>query len=45
MADAVIALTARLAMQRSNQGKGGYVEFKEEWFDVHNDATPEKDLA
>ena len=45
MADAVIALTARLAMQRSNKGKGGYVEFKEEWFDVHNDATPEDDLA
>ncbi|MEW4451453.1 Gfo/Idh/MocA family oxidoreductase [Bremerella sp. JC817] len=45
MADAVIALTARLAIQRSNQGKGSYVAFKEEWFDVHNDATPEQDLA
>ena len=45
MADAVIALTARLAIQRSNQGKGGYVQFKEEWFDVHSDATPENDLA
>ena len=45
LADAVIALTARLAIQRSNQGKGGYVQFKEEWFDVHSDATPENDLA
>ena len=44
-ADAVIALTARLAMQRSNQGKGGYVQFKEEWFDINHDATPEEDLA
>jgi len=45
MADAVIALTARLAIQRSNQGKGGYVQFKDEWFDIHHDATPEEDLA
>ncbi len=45
MADAVIALTARLAMQRSNQGKGGYIQFKEEWFDINHDATPENDLA
>jgi len=45
MADAVIALTARLAIQRSNQGKGGYIPFKEEWFDVHSDSTPENDLA
>ena len=44
-ADAVIALTARLAIKRSNEGKGGYVAFKEEWFDIHNDATPEDDLA
>jgi len=45
MADAVIALTARLAIQRSNQGKGGYVQFKKEWFDINHDATPEEDLA
>lgn len=45
MGDAVIALTARLAIQRSNQGKGGYIPFKEEWFDIHSDATPENDLA
>jgi len=44
-ADAVIALTARLAIQRSNQGRGGYVEFKEEWFDLNHPATPEEDLA
>lgn len=45
MGDAVIALTARLAIQRANQGKGGYVQFKPEWFDLNSDATPEKDLA
>ena len=45
MGDAVIALTARLAIQRSNQGKGGYIPFKEEWFDINSDATPENDLA
>ncbi|UUO08964.1 Gfo/Idh/MocA family oxidoreductase [Blastopirellula sp. J2-11] len=45
MGDAVIALTARLAIQRSNQGKGGYVQFKPEWFDLNSDATPEEDLA
>ncbi|MBA2114848.1 Gfo/Idh/MocA family oxidoreductase [Bremerella alba] len=45
MGDAVIALTARLAIQRSNQGKGGYIPFKEEWFDIHSDSTPENDLA
>ena len=44
MGDAVIALTARLASQRANAGLGGFVEFKEEWFDINSDATPEEDL-
>ncbi|PHR96308.1 MAG: dehydrogenase [Blastopirellula sp.] len=43
MGDAVIALTARLASQRANAGLGGFIEFKEEWFDINSDATPEED--
>jgi predicted dehydrogenase len=45
LGDAVIALTTKLAIKRSNEGKGGYIEFKPDWFDVDNDATPEKDLG
>jgi predicted dehydrogenase len=39
MADAIIALTSNIAMKR-----GERIEFKKEWFDVDNDATPEVDL-
>jgi predicted dehydrogenase len=39
MADAVIALVANIA---ARQGKR--VDFKEEWFDIGNDATPEEEL-
>ncbi len=39
MADAVIALTTNMAAH-----KGQRVEFKDEWFDVHDDATPERDV-
>jgi predicted dehydrogenase len=40
MADAIIALTSNIAMK---QGKR--IEFKKEWFDLDNDATPEVDLG
>ncbi|MCA9237489.1 MAG: Gfo/Idh/MocA family oxidoreductase [Planctomycetales bacterium] len=36
MADAVIALTSNLAMQRKQR-----IEFKKEWFDIDSDETPE----
>jgi hypothetical protein len=37
----VMALTARQAMQRSEKGGSGFVQFNEDWFDYHNDATPD----
>jgi predicted dehydrogenase len=40
MADAIIALTSNIAMK---QGKR--IEFKKEWFDMKNPATPEVDLG
>ena len=41
MGDAVIALGTNVALKRAAAGKGGYMEFKEEWFDINNDATPD----
>lgn len=41
MGDAVIALGANVALQNANAGKGGYLEYKEEWFDIDNDETPD----
>jgi predicted dehydrogenase len=41
LGDAVMALTARHAMQNVSQGKAGYVEFQEDWFDYKNDSTPD----
>ncbi|MFK8112604.1 MAG: Gfo/Idh/MocA family protein [Rubripirellula sp.] len=41
MGDAVIALGTNVALKNANEGKGGYMEFKEEWFEVDNDATPD----
>ena len=38
MADAVIALTTNRAIKQ-----GQRIEFQKEWFDVHDDATPEGD--
>jgi len=40
MADAIIALTSNIAMK---QGKR--IEFKKEWFDIHDDSSPEVDLG
>ncbi|MCR9117730.1 MAG: Gfo/Idh/MocA family oxidoreductase [bacterium] len=43
VADAVLALTAKQAMANNSAGKpgGGYIEFKEEWFDIDSDETPD----
>lgn len=38
MADAIMALTANIAMKQQRR-----IEFKPEWFDPHSDATPEED--
>jgi len=42
MGDAVIALGTNVALENAAKGKGGYMEFKEEWFDLNNDATPDE---
>ncbi len=41
MGDAVIALTANLALKQSASGKGGYIKYEESWFDIDNDETPD----
>jgi len=41
MGDAIIALTANVAINRSIAGEAGFVRFDEDWFDVHNDKTPD----
>jgi len=50
LGDAVIALTTTLAVRRANRTKpgaqvAGFVEFKDEWFDPKDPATPEQDLG
>ena len=41
MGDAVIALTANIAMAKQASGEPGYVRFQESWFDIHSDETPD----
>jgi predicted dehydrogenase len=41
LSDAVIALATRVAVRNSEQGKSGYLEFDEAWYDLNNDATPD----
>ncbi|QDV65890.1 Gfo/Idh/MocA family protein [Crateriforma conspicua] len=41
MGDAVIALATNVAIKNNLAGKGGYLEFEEDWFDVDNDAVPD----
>ena len=44
LGDAVIALGTNVALKNANNPKsetGGYMRFKEEWFDIDNDATPD----
>ena len=45
LADAVIALTTKLAINRANAGKGGFIPFNPEWFEVDKDATPEAEFG
>jgi predicted dehydrogenase len=41
LGDAVIALATNVAIDNANKGKGGYLAFSEDWYDVNNDATPD----
>ena len=42
MGDAVIALGTNVCVaERGLPAKGGYLEFKEEWFDIDNDEVPD----
>jgi predicted dehydrogenase len=41
MGDAVIALTTNVAIKKSMNSEPGFVQFKESWFDVHSDETPD----
>ena len=41
MADAVIALTTNVAMEKSRRGEAGFVQFQDEWFERDSDATPD----
>lgn len=50
MADAVIALTTNVAINKSIAGEGGYIRFKDEWFERDSNETPdgsdvEKEMA
>lgn len=46
MGDAVIALTTNVTLKNSLKGEGGYTKFKEEWFDINSDETPDgSDIA
>ena len=41
MGDAVIALGTNVALKNAAAGKGGYLEFQEEWFEIDNDEVPD----
>ncbi|MBN02497.1 MAG: dehydrogenase [Planctomycetaceae bacterium] len=41
LGDAVIALACNVAMKNASEGKGGYLQFDEAWFDINSDATPD----
>lgn len=41
LGDAVMALTAKLAIAKSGRGEGGYIQFEDDWFDMLSDATPD----
>ncbi len=45
LADAVVALTTKMALQKSQRpGEHGFVQFKPEWFDLDSDEVPESEL-
>lgn len=41
IADAIIALTAKVAIRQSIEGESGFIKFQEDWFDVQHDSTPD----
>lgn len=41
LGDAVIALGANVAIRKSMQGEPGYLRYKDEWYDLNNDETPD----
>ncbi len=41
LGDAVIALATNVAIKNANSGKGGYLAFKDEWYDLASDETPD----
>jgi len=41
MGDAVIALGTNVALKNASQGKSGHLEFKEDWFKIESDETPD----
>lgn len=41
MADAVIALSTNVAMDRGARGEAGFVKFEESWFERDSDETPD----
>lgn len=41
MADAVLSLTANIAMAKQARGEAGFVRFEDGWFDIQSDATPD----
>jgi len=46
LADAVLALTAKLAIGQSQfPGRGGYIQFNPDWFDLNHDAVPEVEIG
>jgi predicted dehydrogenase len=46
MGDAVIALGTNVALKRAAAGEGGYLQFKEEWFEIDSDEVPDgSDIA
>jgi predicted dehydrogenase len=45
LGDAVIALTCNVAMNNSHRGKGGYIPFEEDWFDMHKAGTSDGSIV
>jgi hypothetical protein len=45
LGDAIMALSAKLAIARSQTGQGGYIQFNEDWFDIDKDDVPEDEYA
>ncbi|MFO7906751.1 MAG: Gfo/Idh/MocA family oxidoreductase [Pirellulaceae bacterium] len=45
LGDAVIALTANVAVKKANKGEGGYIQFKDSWYEVDSDETPDDSVV